>query len=185
MLRKALLILLAFSLLACSAKPVLVQYQTETANTADWYPIPADAPDVVEVASKDIPRLQTNVVPVASDAESAPLQVQTLTNGLGVTSLLLNREPGAAWELVENALTKLEVPVADKDRRDFRFELAKSQDRDGGFKLFKAGQGVFVVLVPQGVDTLLMIEGEDNQIADLDQANELIEQLATYFGADA
>jgi uncharacterized lipoprotein len=173
------------SLLGCSSKPVFVEYKAPQNSESDWFSIPAEAPSEVEVTSPTVPRVTIAIEESQVSNESQPLSIVQLTDSLGNVSLEINRQPGAAWELVESALDQLDIALFDKDREAYRFELAVEKRPKGLFSWLKPSDDLFLVLVPQGGQTILMIEGKDDEVPDNDRVDGLISKLLEYFQVNA
>jgi uncharacterized lipoprotein len=180
-MRLLILVCVFLSLLGCSSKPVFVEYNAPSNSANDWFSIPADAPSQVEISSPSVPRVTVKVDESRASSESQPLSIVQLTDSLGNVSLEINRQPGAAWELVESALDQLDIALFDKDREAYRFELAVEKRPKGLFSWLKPSDDLFLVLVPQGGQTVVMIEGKDDDVPDSDRVEGLISQLLEYF----
>lgn len=169
-------------LLGCSSKPVLVEYQQPENGSGDWFPIPADAPSVVEVQQLTVPQIQAFIQPANQNSLNATLRVTELVDSLGNPSLKINRQTGAAWEVVDSALTGLEWNVTDRDRRNYKFELDQNDVRRGLFsRWFGNKDGILnLVLIPQGNETLVVVEGEENELPDAELSDDILNTLFEY-----
>jgi hypothetical protein len=184
-MRHLFLLLISIGLIGCAADPVIVEYKAPQNSASDWFPIPADAPSEVVVSSPTVPRVSIAVQDDLVSNQSQPLVISKLTDSLGNVSLELNRQPGAAWELIESALDQLDIELFDKDREAYRFELAVEKRAKGLFSWIRPSDDLFIVLVPQGGQTVLMVEGEGDDVPDSDRVEDLISRLLKYFEADA
>jgi uncharacterized lipoprotein len=184
-MKKLSYVLLVVLLASCSSKPVLVAYQAPESDSGDWFPIPADAPSTVEVSVPTVPRIKPNLDKTEATDSAEPLSVVRLQDSIGNVSLQINRQPGVAWEIVESAINTLEIDVFDKDREQYRFELAIENKAKGLFSFFKPSDGLFIVLVPQAENTVLVIEGQDDTVPDDSRVKRILDQFTDYFEAKA
>ncbi len=172
-------------LAGCSAKPVLVNYTAPVATPSDWYPIPADAPAQAELTSPEVPRIFPELETLATVATDQPLTVDWVTDSLGNRSLLLNRPSGASWELLESAMDQLNIAIFDKNRDEYRFELATDKPKKGLFNLFKTSEELNVVLIPRGNSTVVAVEGKDDIAPEEKDVDRILNQLMNHFQANS
>ncbi|WP_320825683.1 hypothetical protein [Reinekea sp.] len=171
------------TLAACGGNTQVIHYQAPDSTVGDWYPIPADAPSSAVLAAPVIPRL---VLPVSVDAPSeqdGTLLVSKMTDSLGSSSLRFNRETSTTWELVDIALTELGYTNLDKNRSKYRFVMTGKSQKSGLIaKLFSAKKDeLFLLLIPQGAETLVVVEGVGDEIPDLNQSESILTQLHAHF----
>lgn len=88
----------------------------------------------------------------------------------------------STWELLDAALQELEVALDDKDRSEYRFNLEKI--RKPG--LYNRIMGIYeeqlsLVLIPQENDTLVIVEGEGDEVPSSPVAENLIDDLFAHF----
>lgn len=173
---------IVFLLFGCSSKPVLVEYQQPLDGSRDWYQIPADAPSVVEVQQLTVPQIQPFIQPANETSLNSTLSVTELVDSLGNPSLKINRQTGSAWEVVDSALTGLEWNITDRDRRNYKFELDQNDVRRGLFsRWFGNKDGILnLVLIPQGNETLIVVEGEENVLPDAELSGDILNTLFEY-----
>jgi hypothetical protein len=182
-LRSTLLLLVWLSLAGCVGNTQIIQYQAPDTSTGDWYPIPADAPDSAILEAPVIPRL---VAPTALNepvAEAGSLLVSKMTDSLGNSSLRFNRETSTTWELVDTALSELGYDNLDKDRSQYRFVMPASDQKLGPIaKIFSSKKDeLFLLLIPQGTETLVVVEGVGDEIPDLTQSEAILSKLHAHF----
>ncbi|EAR08248.1 hypothetical protein [Reinekea blandensis] len=172
----------ALWLAGCASDPVYVSYTHPENSDRDWYPIPADAPSQVEVSDPEVPRV-TLSEPLDTDTqtEAGALSVVRRSDSLGNETLLMNRRPGTAWEVMNTALTALDLTVSDRNREEYRFEITLGEDRTGLFSFFQQAERLNIVLIPQGVETIVAIEGENDEVPESDAASDIIDRLLKHF----
>ncbi|MDO7673560.1 MAG: hypothetical protein MUQ43_03930 [Reinekea forsetii] len=181
--RSTLLLLVWLSLVGCGGNTQIIQYQAPAESAGDWYPIPADAPDFAVLAAPVIPRL---VAPTAVNEPAAlagSLLVSKMTDSLGNSSLRFNRETSTTWELVDTALSELGFANLDKDRSKYRFVMPASDQKKGPIaKIFANKKDeLFLLLIPQGTETLVVVEGVGDEIPDLSQSEAILSKLYAHF----
>ncbi|TCS40796.1 hypothetical protein [Reinekea marinisedimentorum] len=172
----------ALPLFGCSSKPISVEYDPTQTSTTDWYPIPADAPSTVEYTEFTVPQNEAFVGEANEVRERSALIVAELKDSLGNSSLRFNRTPSSTWELLDAALQELEVALDDKNRSEYRFELEKI--RKPG--LYNRIMGIYeeqlsLVLIPQENDTLVIVEGEGDEVPSSPVAENLLQDLFAHF----
>jgi len=174
---------LALILAACSSKPVIVQYKVPADASSDWYPIPEDAPSSVEVASPLVPKITAFIAEEDIKAGDRELEIVEFKDSIGNTSLRLNRNTGTAWELIGMALTELEYEIDDKDRDSYRFLLKSAVKKRGlfGFLFKSKDEQINIVLVPQAGDTVVVVEGEGDEIPDSKRVESILNALQDHF----
>jgi hypothetical protein len=170
------------SFAGCSSKLISVEYDPSQTTSTDWYPIPDDAPREVAYTEFSVPQNDPFVAEPELVDESSALIVVELKDSLGNSSLRFNRTPALTWELLDSALNDLNVALEDKDRSEYRFELEKI--RKPG--LYSRLMGLYeeqlsIVLIPQEKDTLVIIEGETDEVPSSPVAENLLQDLFAHF----
>jgi len=171
------------TLVACGGNTQVIYYQAPDNAVGDWFPIPVDAPESALLEAPVIPRL---VSPVSIDPPSEQdrtLLVAKMTDSLGNSSLRFNRETSTAWELIDTALMELGYTNLDKDRSKYRFVMTDKSEKLGLLaKLFSGKKDdLFLLLIPQGSQTLVVVEGEGDEIPDLNQSESILSKLHAHF----
>ncbi|MFT4674693.1 MAG: hypothetical protein ACI9K8_000419 [Reinekea sp.] len=181
--RSTLLLLLWLSLAGCGGNTQIIQYQAPDKTAGDWYPIPTDAPDFAVLQAPVIPRLVAPMGLNEPAAQEGSLLVSKMTDSLGNSSLRFNRETSTTWELVDTALTELGFANLDKDRSKYRFVMqAKDQGLGPIAKIFSSKKDeLFLLLIPQGTETLIVIEGTGDEIPDLTESEAILSKLHSHF----
>lgn len=184
--RTLLIALLAAAVLsACGGRPVDVEYRPSAGHTGgDWYPIPIDQAQTVTSDDPSLARPPVRVADVSSDAgRDNPLSVESVNDSFGNVSLEVNRNASLTWELLDSAVTRLNWPVADRNRSEYRLEL---DDPDiagrGFFGRLKAAfteerQDIQLILVPKVDVTGISAEYSDDQVLDSEENQRLMSQL--------
>jgi len=181
--RALIMTVIALVLVGCAGQPTYVGYNASEATASDWFPIPSDAPALVKIESPTVVRIQP-VIAQPSDAEiGAELQVDWLTDSVGNSTLLVNRQAGVAWEIVESAINQLDIVLFDKNRDEYRFELASGKPKKGLLALFKSKQGLNIVLIPQGNSTVIAVEGKDDVLPESSKIESILNDLANQLQA--
>jgi hypothetical protein len=162
---------------ACSSNPVFVEFDTSQSTSSDWYPIPSDAPTRVEVTNAEVPRVEAPVIEAQRTEDSSVLRVTRLEDSFGNISLKLNRQPGTAWELIETALVAENIRITDKNRQEYVFELGRTEQVTGLASLFQRSENLKVVLIPQGAETLVAVEGSDDVVPDAKRVEDILTRL--------
>ena len=171
------------TLVACGGNTQLIHYNAPDDAVSDWFPIPADAPESAILASPVVPRLVSSVSLDAPSDQEGRLFVAKMTDSLGNSSLRFNREPSATWELVDGALAELGYSNLDKDRSKYRFVMTGNGKKLGPIAQLFAGKKdeLFLLLVPQGIETLVVVEGVGDEIPDLNQSESILSKLHAHF----
>ncbi|MBU2863057.1 hypothetical protein KO489_04310 [Reinekea forsetii] len=175
-------IFVSFFVLGCSSKPSIVSYDASVVSGEDHLPLPADAPAQVNIDDIEVPRLTLDISS-ESNATTAPLSVEKITDSFGQTSLKINRNTASSWELVDQALIELAIETTDRNRSEYRFELASSVEKQGLLaRLFsKKTKPLLLVLIPSGQNTILSLESTNDELPDSKQTDELFEKLLTHW----
>ena len=181
--RSTPLLLVWLSLAGCGGNTQIIQYQAPQESAGDWYPIPADAPSFAVLAAPVIPRLVQPIAASEPRAQAGALLVSKLTDSLGNSSLRFNRETSTTWELVDTALSELGFTNLDKDRSKYRFVMQTNDQKQGPIaKIFANNEDeLFLLLIPQGTDTLVVVEGVGDEIPDLTQSEAILSKLHAHF----
>lgn len=167
---------------ACASDPVYVNYSAAQSSASDWYVIPDDAPAKVEISDPEVPRGNFRVSePDAGAIETAELTVTRLVDSLGNSSLQMNRRPGTAWEVLEAALDELDIAISDRNRGEYQFQLRTGTQNTSLFSFFKSPEVLKIVLIPQGDNTLIAIEGENDEVPDSAEVDEIFGRLYEHF----
>jgi len=171
------------TLSACGGNTQVIHYQAPDNAAGDWYPIPVDAPDSAILAAPVIPRLVSTLSIDAPSEQDGTLLVAKMTDSLGNSSLRFNRETSTAWELVDTALTELGYTNLDKDRSKYRFVMTDKSQKPGFLAKLFAGKKdeLFLLLIPQGSETLVVVEGVGDEIPDLNQSESILSKLHAHF----
>lgn len=167
----------ALFITACSSNPVFVEFDTSQSTDSDWYPIPSDAPVRVEVTNAVVPRVQAQLADAQQDEDDSALRITQLQDSFGNVSLKMNRQPGTAWELVETALSAENIRILDKNREEYVFELGRTKEVTGLAALFQKSENLKVVLIPQGAETLIAVEGTDDIVPDANRVEDILSRL--------
>ncbi len=176
-------LLVALVLSGCASKSVFVTYNAPQEAAADWFPIPSDAPGSVEVAEIDVPRLESVITENVANAPVTALTVIEMENSLGYSSLRLNRTPALSWEITETALKNIGYKVIDLDRENYRFVLGSTSTNETLWTALFSPKKDFlnIDIVPQGLESLVLVEGDGNSLPDAGQAESIIRELKGYF----
>lgn len=167
---------------SCASDPIYVNYSHPSEATGDWYPIPADANTRVEVSDPDVPRVALSEPPVVDEDDSvSALAIDRLIDSLGNETLLFNRRPGTVWELMDTALSSVELPVTDRNRDEYQFELTLGEGNRGLFSMFQSPERLNLILIPQDNDTIVAIEDENGEVPDPEEAGDILDKLLDYF----
>lgn len=169
--------------MGCANKPVVVDYSAPVSAESDWYVIPADAPQQVEMTKTSIPRLSIDL-PTERDSENLnALIIVELKDSVGNSSLRFNRNSNSTWELIESALQDLNYTIADKDRGSYRFFVRTGPKRSWLYRLLsnKEEELIHVVLIPQLSDTFVVVEGDGDEVLTSDVADAIFSDLKQYF----
>lgn len=164
-------------LAACSSNPVYVDYAAPETVHGDWYPIPQDAPTRVEVSTAELPRAQVEVEPEQTVNVDTLLTVDRIQDSFGNVSLKVNRQPGAAWELISAALDSADIKVLDRNRDEYQFRLGLNFEKTNLFTLFKKREELKVVLIPQGTHSLVAVEGATDVVPDAEKVESILSRL--------
>ena len=176
--RVLVIAVLVLMIVGCSSKPIYVGYSAPEPTSSDWFPIPSDAPALVTVESPVVSRIQPYIEAPSADETASELTVEWLLDSVGNSTLLLNRQAGTAWELVEVAINRLEIRLYDKNRDEYRFELATGKPRKGLLALFRAKQNLNIVLIPRGNFTVIAVEGKDEVLPESSKIESILKDLA-------
>jgi len=170
-------------LIGCSSKPVIVEYSAPKPTLSDWFPIPADAPAIVQLTDGVVPKLNSQIEQPDITSVSSALEITQTTDSLGNISLQFNRQPGVTWELVESALADVNYKVIDKDRDNYKFQLSSAQKTQSLFAIIfgKSVDQLNVVLIPQGQVTLVVVEGPDDELPELDRIVDILTDIENHF----
>jgi len=172
-------------LAACGGRPVNVQYQPDADHSGgDWYPIPVDQARTVTSDDSTLPRPPLRVADVTPDDDRQDsLSVETVSDSFGNISLEVNRNASLTWELLDAAVNRLEWPVADRNRSEYRLELSDPDIAGRGFfgrlKAFftEERRDVQLILVPKVGVTGISAEYSDDQVLSSDENQRLMTQL--------
>lgn len=168
-------------IVGCASDPITVQYQAPETSQGDWFPIPTDAPSSVELVSPELPRAAIAPIEISEAETQDALSVEWLEDSLGNVSLKLNRQPGAAWELIESALEATNTELSDKNRDEYMFVLENPSASGGLFGFFAAAEPLKLVLIPQGRETIVAVEGADEVVVEREEAEETLSRLLQHF----
>lgn len=170
---------------ACGSRAVNVEYNPEAASEgSDWYPVPADEPVKVTSTDRVVERPPVRIAaPLDTVSSGAPLEVRQEVDSFGNISLEVNRNASLTWELLNVAVSRLEWPVADRNRTEYRLELADRERAARGFfgrtKSFftEESQTVNLILVPKVSTTGISAEYADDKALSTEDNRRLMTQL--------
>lgn len=175
--------LLALS--ACGSRPVNVEYTPDTlAPQGDWFPIPVESSVTVTSADRVVERPPVRIQESRLNSGSGePLAVTEGIDSFGNVSLEVNRPASLTWELLNAAVRRLEWPVSDRNRSEYRIELADPERASRGFfgriKAFfsEERQPVNLILVPKVNATGISAEYPDDKTLAEEDNRRLMTQL--------
>ena len=176
--RVLLIVSLSLVLAGCAGKPVVVNYNAPEPSVNDWFPIPNDAPNFAQVGSPKVSRITPYIAPAIEADPNQALRVDWLLDSVGNATLLLNRQSGTAWELVETALADLNIELADKNRDEYRFELAQAKGAGGLLNVFRTKQKLNIILFPRGNSTVVAVEGKDEVLPEASVTESILQDIA-------
>ncbi len=172
---------------ACGSNPIVATYTQPNDEQAaqDWFPIPKDAPAVVEFVEVVVPQNDPYTAPPKEVSEASELVVVQVKDSIGNMSLRFNRTPSTTWELIDAALTDLAFEVKDKDRSEYRFYL-KARVKSGWVNglLQKKEEQLNIALMPYDTTTLVVVEGEGDEMPSTKNIEAIITDLYQYFNKE-
>lgn len=170
---------------ACTSRAVNVEYKPEAASEgSDWFPVPASEPVKVTSTDRIVERPPVRIdEPLGTGNAGTSLEVKQEVDSFGNISLEVNRNASLTWELLNIAVSRLEWPVADRNRTEYRLELADRETAGRGFfgrtKAFftEESQTVNLILVPKVSTTGISAEYADDKALSTEDNRRLMTQL--------
>lgn len=164
---------------SCSTNKAMVSHDISRTSPSDVYQIPADAPVQVAVQALTVPRISPFIQPLTTRQLNSELEITQQTDSLGLPNLRINRPTRVSWEIVESAIGELEWNIVDRDRRNYTIELDQREiARSTLARWFGKGVGlVDLVLIPQGDETLVVLEARDDSVPDVNTSEQVLTML--------
>lgn len=173
-------------LAACGQREINVDYNPEAEAPSDWYPIPVDDARTVTNADRTVDRPPVTIDDSLFErGATSELVITNNTDSFGNLSLQVNRNASLTWELLESAVAQLGWPVADRNRSQYRMELADadvaSRNLFGRIAAFFSGerQTVYLILVPSVSGTGIAAEYPEDRVLSAEENRRLMSELRT------